>query len=53
MTGLIGLSAACEAIRHGRTVRIIDRNVTRSTFSNASVAHARTLEVSPTKGQRR
>lgn len=48
--GPTGLTAACEAIRHGLTVRIIDRSQTRSTFSKALVAHARTLEVFDTMG---
>lgn len=48
--GPTGLTAACEAIRHGLTVRIIDRKPCRSTFSKALVAHARTLEVFETMG---
>ncbi|NIJ11427.1 2-polyprenyl-6-methoxyphenol hydroxylase-like FAD-dependent oxidoreductase [Saccharomonospora amisosensis] len=43
--GPTGLTAACEAIRHGLTVRIVDRKPHRSTYSKALVAHARTLEV--------
>ncbi|HEX6967289.1 MAG TPA: FAD-dependent monooxygenase [Micromonosporaceae bacterium] len=48
--GPTGLTAACEAIRHGLTVRIIDRKERRSTFSKALVVHARTLEVLETMG---
>lgn len=48
--GPTGLTAACEAIRHGLTVRIIDRKPCRSTFSKALVAHARTLEIFETMG---
>ncbi|MER6590303.1 FAD-dependent monooxygenase [Micromonospora purpureochromogenes] len=48
--GPTGLTAACEAIRHGLSVRIIDRKPYRSTFSKALVAHARTLEVFETMG---
>lgn len=43
--GPTGLAAACEAVRHGLTVRIVDRAAQRSTFSRALVVHARTLEV--------
>lgn len=48
--GPTGLTAAIEAIRHGLSVRIIERNACRSTFSKALVAHARTLEVFETMG---
>lgn len=48
--GPTGLTAACEAVRHGLSVRIIDRKTYRSTFSKALVAHARTLEVFETMG---
>ncbi|HEX5597983.1 MAG TPA: FAD-dependent monooxygenase [Micromonosporaceae bacterium] len=48
--GPTGLAAACEAARHGLSVRIIDRNAHRSTFSKALVLHARTLEVFETMG---
>ena len=48
--GPTGLTAACEAARYGLTVRIIDRNAHRSTFSKSLVAHARTLEVFETMG---
>ncbi|WP_166790482.1 FAD-dependent monooxygenase [Cryobacterium tagatosivorans] len=43
--GPTGLTAACEALRHGLSVRIIDRKQGRSTHSKALVTHARTLEV--------
>lgn len=43
--GPTGLTAACEALRHGLSVRIIDRKQGRSTHSKAMVTHARTLEV--------
>ena len=48
--GPTGLTAACEAARYGLTVRVIDRNAHRSSFSKALVAHARTLEVFETMG---
>lgn len=48
--GPTGLTAAVEAIRHGLTVRIIDRKAGRSGFSKALVAHARTMEVFATMG---
>lgn len=43
--GPTGLTAANEAIRHGLSVRIIDKNDHRSIHSKALVAHSRTLEV--------
>jgi 2-polyprenyl-6-methoxyphenol hydroxylase-like FAD-dependent oxidoreductase len=43
--GPTGLVAACEAARHGLSVRIVERNATRSTHSKALVLHARTMEV--------
>lgn len=43
--GPTGLTAACEAIRHGLTVRIVDRKACRSSFSKALVVHARTMEI--------
>ncbi|MCZ2528245.1 FAD-dependent monooxygenase, partial [Streptomyces sp. HB2AG] len=48
--GPTGLTAACEALRHGLTVRIVDRRHGRSAFSRALVLHARTLEVLDTTG---
>ncbi|MFD1657508.1 FAD-dependent monooxygenase [Streptomyces caeni] len=48
--GPTGLTAACEAVRHGLTVRIVDRKPCRSTFSKALVAHARTMEIFETMG---
>ncbi|HSO91652.1 MAG TPA: FAD-dependent monooxygenase [Arthrobacter sp.] len=48
--GPTGLTAACEALRHGLSVRIIDRKQERSTHSKALVTHARTLEVFQTMG---
>jgi len=43
--GPTGLTAAAEALRHGMSVRIIERLPTRGTFSKALVVHARTMEV--------
>ena len=43
--GPTGLAAACEALRHGLTVRIIDRRLGLSTHSKALATHARTMEV--------
>jgi 2-polyprenyl-6-methoxyphenol hydroxylase-like FAD-dependent oxidoreductase len=48
--GPTGLTAACEAARHGLTVRIVDRKPSRSPYSKALVAHARTLEIFETMG---
>lgn len=48
--GPTGLTAACEALRHGLRVRVIDRKQGRSTHSKALVTHARTLEVFETMG---
>lgn len=48
--GPTGLTAACEALRHGLRVRIIDLKRGRSTHSKALVTHARTLEVFETMG---
>ena len=48
--GPTGLTAAIDAVRHGLSVRIVDRAQTRSTFSKALVAHARTLEIFQTMG---
>ncbi len=48
--GPTGLTAACEALRHGLSVRVIDRKQGRSTHSKALVTHARTLEVFETMG---
>lgn len=48
--GPTGLTAACEALRHGLSVRIVDRKQGRSTYSKALVTHARTLEVFATMG---
>ncbi len=43
--GPTGLTAACEALRFGLSVRVIDRKQGRSTHSKALVTHAPTLEV--------
>jgi 2-polyprenyl-6-methoxyphenol hydroxylase-like FAD-dependent oxidoreductase len=48
--GPTGLTAAAEALRHGLTVRVVDRKSGRSTFSKALVTHARTMEVFQTMG---
>lgn len=48
--GPTGLVAAAEALRHGLSVRIIERMSTRGAFSKALVVHARTLEVFATMG---
>ena len=48
--GPTGLTAACEALRHGLRVRVIDHKQGRSTHSKALVTHARTLEVFETMG---
>jgi 2-polyprenyl-6-methoxyphenol hydroxylase-like FAD-dependent oxidoreductase len=43
--GPAGLTAAAEALRHGLSVRIIDQNESRSSFSKALVLHSRSLEI--------
>lgn len=43
--GPTGLTAAAEARRHGLSVRIIDKNESRTPFSKALVVHSRTLEL--------
>ena len=43
--GPTGLTAACEALCLGLSVRIIDHKPGRSTHSKALVTHARTMEV--------
>ena len=48
--GPTGLVAAAEALHQGLSVRIIERRVSRGTFSKALVVHARTLEVFDTMG---
>jgi 2-polyprenyl-6-methoxyphenol hydroxylase-like FAD-dependent oxidoreductase len=48
--GPTGLAAACEAKRHGLTVRIVERLATRAMMSKALVVHARTMEVLETIG---
>lgn len=48
--GPTGLVAAAEALRHGLSVRIVERKDARSPFSKALVVHARTLEVFATMG---
>lgn len=43
--GPTGLAAALELVRHGRAVRIVDKNPTRSQLSKAIGVNARTLEL--------
>ena len=43
--GPTGLAAACDAARHGLSVRIVERRATRAEHSKALVVHARTMEV--------
>ena len=43
--GPVGLTLACEARRHGLSVRIIDQNDKASIHSKAQIIHARTLEL--------
>lgn len=43
--GPTGLTAACEASRHGLSVRIVERRAERARHSKALVLHARTMEV--------
>lgn len=42
--GPTGLTTACEARRHGLSVRVVERKETRSMWSKALVVHARTME---------
>jgi 2-polyprenyl-6-methoxyphenol hydroxylase-like FAD-dependent oxidoreductase len=48
--GPTGLAAALELARHGRSVRIIDQNPTRSQHSKAIGVNARTLELMEPSG---
>lgn len=48
--GPTGLTAACEAKRHGLSVRIVERLAERATMSKALVVHARTMEALETLG---
>ena len=43
--GPTGLTAACELLRRGLTVRVIDQAATPATTSKAIAVHARTLEI--------
>lgn len=43
--GPVGLSLALMLLRHGISVRVIDKNEGPSVFSKAQVIHARTMEV--------
>lgn len=43
--GPTGLTAACDAARHGLSVRIIERRAVRAEYSKALVVHARTMEI--------
>ena len=43
--GPTGLTMACELLRHGLKVRVIDAAPTASRHSKALVIHVRTLEV--------
>ncbi len=43
--GPTGLTLACEARRHGLSVRIIDLREAASIYSKAQIVHARTLEM--------
>lgn len=42
--GPTGLAAGCEALRHGLTVRLVERRAARALESKALVVHARTME---------
>lgn len=42
--GPTGLTAAAEALRHGLSVRVVERKAKRDGFSKALVVHARTME---------
>jgi 2-polyprenyl-6-methoxyphenol hydroxylase-like FAD-dependent oxidoreductase len=48
--GPTGLAAALELARHGRAVRIVDKNPTRSRHSKAIGVNARTLELMEPSG---
>lgn len=43
--GPTGLAAGCDALRHGFSVRLVERRATRALESKALVVHARTMEV--------
>lgn len=42
--GPTGLAAGCDALRHGLTVRLVERRASRALESKALVVHARTME---------
>ena len=48
--GPTGLAAALELARHGQSVRIVDKNPTRSQHSKAIGVNARTLELMEASG---
>lgn len=48
--GPTGLMLACEALRHGLSVRVVDRAPAPSPLSRAIVLQARTLEILETHG---
>jgi NADPH-dependent dioxygenase len=43
--GPTGLAAACDALRRGMSVRVVERRDARAELSKALVVHARTMEV--------
>lgn len=43
--GPTGLCAALDGVRHGLSVRILDRNACRTSYSKALVLHSRSMEV--------
>lgn len=43
--GPVGLTLACEAIRHGLSCRIIEKNAGPSVYSKAQIIHSRTMEI--------
>lgn len=43
--GPTGLAAGCDALRHGLSVRLVERRPERAQESKALVVHARTMEV--------
>jgi 2-polyprenyl-6-methoxyphenol hydroxylase-like FAD-dependent oxidoreductase len=43
--GPVGLTLACELLRHGVSVRIVEKNAELCQHPNAAIVHVRTLEI--------
>src|ERR1700677_1099268 len=43
--GPVGLTLACELLRHGATVRLVEKRAEPNAHPNAAIVHVRTLEI--------